>query len=196
MENHWNWTMSMYINRNALVEAYERYKQAYWTWESRWWKIVETIYKQDKKWFYLYIIDTEKCTLVKRDTHLIREQNIDKLSYLCEAEGCGAYIVQHFNGNMLMWTKCGKANDVDVRLAQQINRDYAKQVTEGVCVAFFPCKSSNEALAMESIIREHYENLGYTHLYRSEDRFDDLCAVSDQDIQILNEKLQVLHQLF
>lgn len=187
-------TMTEYKANNDLLGAYERYQTAGNTWKSRWWAVVEEIYYSCEDWAKQYVIDPIKRTLKKiRNSYKGLLENV--MTYECEAEGCGAYIVQHFDANgELLWTKCGKADDAKRRFLQHFTSDYNGVAASGTCIAWYPCKNSNHALTVENIVRDHFEKRGYDLL--GNDRFASLTKMSKWDKLTIKAKASVAGLLF
>lgn len=187
-------TMTEYKANNDLLGAYERYQATNGAWKTRWWGVVEEIYYSCEEWAKQYVIDPIKRTLKKiRNSYKGLLENV--MTYECEAEGCGAYVVQHFDANgKLLWTKCGKADDAKKRFLQHFTSDYNGVAAAGTCVAWYPCKNSNHALTVENIIRDHFEKRGYNLL--GNDRFTDLVEIKKVDWLTIRVKAAIANLLF
>lgn len=187
-------TMTEYKANNDLLGAYERYQTTNGAWKTRWWNVVEEIYYSCEEWAKQYVIDPIKRTLKKiRNSYKGLLENV--MTYECEAEGCGAYVVQHFDAEgHLLWTKCGKADDAKKRFLQHFTSDYNGVAASGLCVAWYPCKNSNHALTVENIIRDHFEKRGYRLL--GNDRFTDLVEINKVDWLTIRVKAAIANLLF
>ena len=189
-------TMREYELESDLLGAYERFEHTTNRWKSRWWALIETIYSKSTFWTKHYILDPIKRVL-KRITkgRLPKHRTENRLIYKVEADGTGAYIVQHFdNKKKSLWIKCGKADNAKKRLEQHFNVDYSGEVKSGIVLGWFPCKNSNHALAMEDIIRDYFQTKGFS--LKGKDRFTDLFEVTENDFKILNAKAEILATLF
>lgn len=191
-------TMADYRAQNNLEGAYERFTTAYKTWKSRWWAVVEEIFDSCAEWAKKYNIDRIHRTLIK----IVRKRGRPRkfilneiMEFRCPAQGCGAYIVQHFDADgEPLWIKCGKADDVQIRLEQHFKSDYKGQAVSGVCLAFFPCADSDLALTVENVIRHHFSKKGLYKL--GNDRFPDLTELTTADLAELTEKIQKISELW
>lgn len=195
-------TMAGYINKGDLEGAYERYQETNKTWKSRWWEVVEKIYNSAEKWAQEYIIDSVARTLTKIVKKISKRGRPRKfflenvMTFNCEAEGCGAYIVQHFDSKgESMWIKPGKADDAKRRMAEHFQKDYRNtDIATGTCLGWFPCKNEDHALAMEDVIRAHFKSKG--HKVSGNDKFPTLREVTEEDFAILKRKSETLATLF
>lgn len=193
-----NYTMNDYRSNNDLVGAYKRFQSASATWQGRWWKVVEDIFNACSAWANYFVIDPIKRTLKK----LTRGRTPNPATLLnhnlifnVKAEGCGAYIVQHFDKKgKHLWIKCGKADNALRRLNQHFTVDYPDQADSGIVWGWFACKNSNHAYAMESVIRDHFERKGLTLL--GNDRFPKLTEITEKDFAELNAKAEMLEKIF
>lgn len=187
-------TMTEYKANNDLLGAYERYQTAGNTWKSRWWAVVEEIYYSCEEWAKRYVIDPIK-HIIKRVYKSRKNFLAENMRFECEAEGCGAYVVQHFNAKgELLWTKCGKADDAKARLLQHFTVDYRDEVVSGVCLKWYPCKNSNHALTVENIIRDHFEKKGCELL--GNDRFAGLEVITVEDWAAIQKNVDIVEQIF
>lgn len=188
-------TMNDYKESADLLGAYERFEKTTKQWKSRWWAVVEEIYTKSAFWMKHFILDPIAHTIKRITRGRLPRQNEEKrLTYKCEAEGTGAYIVQHFDENgKHLWIKCGKADDVKKRLAQHFDSDYKGVAKSGVVLGWFPCKNSNHALAMEDVIRDYFESKAQV---MGHDRFPGLTELTENDFVILNKKAEMLAQIF
>lgn len=192
-------TMAGYIRKNDLEGAYERYQNTSNTWKNRWWEVVEEIFNSSTKWAKEYILDPikrELTKIVKKVAKRGRPRTFfleEVMTFNCEAEGCGAYIVQHFDSNgKAMWIKPGKAEDAKRRMAEHFQKDYRKtDIAKGVCLAWYPCKNKNHALTVENIIRDHFEEKGFTLF--GQDRFTDLAEVTAEDFAEINRRVAIVN---
>jgi hypothetical protein len=185
-----------YLNNNDLLGAYGRYNETIARWKDYWWEAVETIYNSAKEWTKHFIIDSVN-RILKRITRgrlpMINSQGY--LEYQVEADGCGAYLVKHFDSdNKPLWIKCGKADDVQKRLIQHFKKDYRDIAQTGIVLGWFPCKNSNHALSMEDVIRNYFEQKGFELL--GKDRFPKLTEISEADLNELNRRAKILAELF
>lgn len=184
-----------YIRFKDIEGAYERFKKATVRWKNYWWDVVVEIYETVKQIQREFFIDLRNRVLTKKRGRHKSLYLEDVMEFKCIAEGTGAYVVQHFDDKgKLLWTKVGKADDAQKRLAQHFTIDYKGTVKTGICLNWFPAKNSNHALSVENILRDHFENKGY-HLMGN-DRFDNLYSVTKQDWAEINAKLEVLATLF
>ena len=195
-----NHSMDYYINRGDLPGAYERFQNTSASWKSRWWKVVEKIFEKVTGWAKYFSIDNAKRVL-KRLTrgrlpsveNIVKGQN--RLSFNVPAEGCGAYIVEHFDKwDVPLWIKCGKADNVMNRLTQHFTNDYCGEAERGVVLAFYPCKNSNHALTVENIIRDHFEKKGF--VLKGNDRFPKLREITEEDFAELERKIKIVEEIF
>lgn len=178
-------TKDEYLAQNDLLGAYQRFEGTNNRWKTYWWKAVEEIFYKSAKWAKYFLLDPVK-RLLKR---------ISRLVYKVEAEGCGAYIVEHFDSNgKRLWIKCGKADDAKKRLEQHFKVDYKGKAESGTVLGWFPCKNSNHALSMENVIRDHFEAKGFALF--GKDRFPTLSELTAEDVHILSKKAEILATLF
>ena len=183
-----------YINRNDLEGAYTRYDNARANWKEHWWSVVVEIWNKCKDWAKKFALDLENHKLVKL-VKRGRPAKVSNIEYACEAEGCGAYIVQHFDSKgRILWTKVGKADNVQKRLVQHIKSDYAGEAVRALCLHFFPAVDEDHALSIENVLRRHFRKQGYKKL--GNDRFPDLREVTAQDLQTISHKLELLTEIF
>lgn len=184
-----------YIFEEDFLGAYDRFINTTARWKNYWWSAVETIFNQSKFWVKHYIIDPIAKIIKRISRGRLPQIEKDRLIYRVEAEGCGAYIVEHFdkNGNRL-WIKCGKADNAKKRLKQHFDKDYKDLAETGTVLAWFSCKNSNHALSMENIVRDHFEKQGFEIL--GNDRFPTLTKITDKDLFELNQKAEILEKLF
>ena len=191
----WSIAQQKYIDKNDLEGAYHRFRTAYKNWKSHWWSVVEEIWNTCKDWATKFVLDPIKQVLLERDMVKHRGRKSDaQVAYMCEAYGTGAYIVQHYDvDNNLLWTKVGKADKVEKRLREHLNKDYKGTAVFARCIAFYSCKDSDHALSMENLLRNHF-NKRFALL--GHDRFPDLTEVTAEDIETLDEKAKVLATLF
>lgn len=189
-------TMEDYKISGDLLGAYERFEHTSPRWKGSWWKVVEEIHANHAFWLKHFIIDPVK-RIIKRITRG-RLPNFcveNRLTYKVKAEGCGAYVVQHFNqAKHSIWIKCGKADDAKARLEQHFNSDYKGEAYTGTVLAWFPCVNSNHALSMENVIRDHFERKGYP--LKGKDRFPTLTEITPEDLEQLTAKHIELSKLF
>lgn len=189
-------TRNEYLAQNDLLGAYQRFGDTTARWKDYWWEVVEEIFHKSEEWAKQYLLDPIE-RLLKRIT---RKRSITLapkyyLNYKVEAEGCGAYIVEHFDSNgERLWIKCGKANDVKSRLVQHFKVDYKGEAESGTVLGWFSCKNSNHALSMENVIRDYFETKGFALL--GKDRFPTLSELTAEDVQILSQKAEILATLF
>lgn len=189
-----------YIRFKDIEGAYERFKQANLRWKNYWWDVVVEIYNTVKKIQREFFLDLSRRILTKRRGASLRGRPRalyleDVMEFKCEAEGMGAYTIQHFDENgKLLWTKVGKADDAYRRLTQHFTHDYKGVAKTGICLNWFPAKNSNHALSIEDILRDHFQKKGY-HLIGN-DRFDDLREVTEQDWAEINARLNVLATIY
>lgn len=191
-------TMQDYRKENDLVGAYKRYQSATKSWQGRWWKVVEDIFNACTAWAKYFILDPIKRELKKLGRGRIPNPATlvnHNLIFNVPAEGCGAYIVQHFNKKgKHLWIKCGKADDAIRRLNQHFAVDYANEADSGVVLGWYPCKNEDHALAMEDVIRNHFKQKGYA--IKGKDRFPTLYEVTEEDFAELNRKAEILAMIF
>lgn len=120
--------------------------------------------------------------------------NDKRVEFHCEAAGCGAYLVQHFDyKNNPKWIKVGKADDVDKRLSQHLKQDYAGEVKRAVCIAFYPAVDADHALSIENVLRRYFRK---NHKLLGKDRFPTLEEVTAADFEYLNAKIEKLAEVF
>lgn len=188
-----NKSMESYITDNDLEGAYERYKSTSKRWEKSWWATIETIYNNCKEWAKQYILNPIEKTLKKiKNSRISIDSNIQ---YLCNAEGCGAYIVQHYTSSGIsQWIKCGKANNVKSRLKEHFSEKPYKDTVRGVCLAFYPCLNSEHAEASESVIRRYFIEKGYA--LQRQDRFPTLTDISEEDYIEIGKRIDNLKMSF
>ena len=192
--------MDYYINKGDLPGAYDRFQNTSASWKSRWWKVVEKIFEKVKGWAKYFSIDNAKRVL-KRITRgrLPSVENVvkgaNRLVFNVPAEGCGAYIVQHFDKmDKHLWIKCGKADDAIDRLTQHFKNDYYGKAERGVVLGWYSCKNANHALTVENIIRDHFEKKGFALL--GHDRFPELHEVTAEDFAELERKIKIVEEIF
>ena len=182
-----------YINHNDLKGAYARFTSAYRNWKDHWWSVVVEIWDRCKEWAKDYVLDTVKRVLLPRLVKRGRK-SLANVEYECDAYGMGAYIVQHYDAqDEPLWTKVGKANDVHKRLNEHLTKDYRGLAKRAVCLAFYPATSEDHALSIENVLRHHF-NKEYPLL--GNDRFPALSRLTDEDKQIIEEKLKILATIF
>ena len=141
-----------------------------------------------------YVADAVR--IVKRFVRkIVATFHADKrVEFRCEAQGCGAYIVQHFDYNdKPMWTKVGKADNVDKRLSQHLKQDYAGEAKRAVCIAFYPAVDADHALSIENVLRRYFRK---NHKLLGKDRFPTLEEVTAADFEYLNQKIEKLAEVF
>ena len=193
--SEWSNAQQKYIDSNDLEGAYKRFTSTNITWKNHWWSVVEKIWNSCKDWAKDFVLDPIKRILSRRETIKSKGRKTDaQVAYLCEAHGMGAYIVKHYDAeNHLLWTKVGKADDVNKRLRQHLKQDYKGVAVFAQCVAFFPCKNSDHALSMENVLRHHFNTrfglLGH-------DRFPELQEITSDDLEALNQKAEILATIF
>ena len=189
-------TMEDYKATGDLLGAYKRFEETSISWKKRWWAVVEEIHSKHAFWLKHFIIDPINRVLKRITKGRLPKYSVEsRLAYNVKAEGCGAYIVQHFDASKhSLWIKCGKANDAKTRLDQHFKVDYKGVAMTGTVLAWFPCTNSNHALCMENLIRDYYEKKGYTLL--GNDRFTNLVEVTEEDLRILELKASELAKLF
>ncbi|MBR4929817.1 MAG: GIY-YIG nuclease family protein [Bacteroidaceae bacterium] len=184
-----------YIRFKDIEGAYERFKKATLRWKNYWWDVVVEIYETIKQIQREFSIDLAKRILTKKRGRRKSMYLEDVMEFKCIAEGTGAYVVQHFDDKgKLLWTKVGKADDAQKRLAQHFTSDYKNVAKTGICLNWFPAKNSNHAFSIEDILRDHFQKKGY-HLMGN-DRFDDLCEVTEQDWAEINARLNILATIY
>jgi hypothetical protein len=131
---------------------------------------------------------------VKRIASLFTPFNDGRVEYRCEAKGCGAYIVQHFDHNdNFLWTKVGKADKVQKRLQEHLTKDYVGEAYRGVCLYFFPAVDEEHALCIENVLRRYFRK---NHKLLGKDRFPTLEEVTAADFEYLNAKIEKLAEVF
>ena len=191
----WSIAQQKYIDKNDLEGAYKRFSSTYANWKNHWWAVVEEIWNACKDWAKQFVLDPIKRVLRKKEKIQCRGRKSDaQVMYECEAHGTGAYIVKHYDAeNHQLWTKVGKADDVEKRLVQHLKRDYKGKAVFACCVAFFPCKSADHALSMENLLRAHFSKM---HALDGNDKFPTLVDVTAEDLATLDEKAKVLATLF
>lgn len=190
-------TMEMYKKNDDLLGAYAKFQTTSKTWASRWWKCVEEIYANSKKWCHYYIIDPIKRTIRQISRGRARKFFLeDVLDFNnITPTGCGAYIVSHADKfGKHLWTKCGKADDGTARLAQHFTKDYYNIASTGKLIAWYPCKNANHALTVENIIRDHFEKKGLMLL--GNDRFPELVEITTEDYAELERKIKIVEEIF
>lgn len=192
-------TMNDYIKTSDLPGAYERFQNTTGAWKSRWWSVVEEIYNNCVKWAKYFAIDPINRVLKRLTRGRLPDPCTltveSQLTYNVPAEGCGAYIVQHFdNKGKSLWIKCGKADNAKVRLEQHFTKDYYKQAFSGVVLGWFSCKNSNHALTAENIIRDHFQKKGYKLM--GNDRFPSLSEITAEDFAEIERKLKIVEEIF
>lgn len=183
-----------YINRNDLEGAYKRYDTARANWKEHWWSVVVEIWNKCKDWAKKFALDLENHKLVKL-VKRGRPAKVANIEYACEAEGCGAYIVQHFDSKgRILWTKVGKADNVRKRLAEHLKSDYKGEAFSAICLHFFPAKNKNHALSVENVLRDHFEAKGCRLL--GNDRFPTVHEVTAEDLKAISERLYFTNKSF
>lgn len=192
--NEWSIAQQKYIDQNDLEGAYNRFCITYANWKDHWWAVVEEIWTNCKDWAKKFMLDPIKRVLRKREIIEFKGCADAQITYECEAHGVGAYIVKHYDADSnLLWTKVGKADDVEKRLRQHLRQDYKGTAVFAKCIAFYPCNNPDHALSMENLLRYHF-NKTYGLLGR--DRFPELTDVTAEDLATLDEKAKVLATLF
>lgn len=193
--NNWSIAQQKYIDKNDLEGAYKRFVTTYANWKDHWWAVVEEIWNTCKDWAKRFVLDPVNRVLRSREVIKCRGRKSDaQVAYLCEAHGTGAYIVKHYDkDNNLLWTKVGKADNVEKRLREHLKKDYKGTAVFAQCVAFYPCKDPDHALSMENLLRSHFNK---KHGLLGHDRFPDLMEVTAEDLATLDEKAKVLATLF
>lgn len=160
--------------------------------------MVEDIFNACTAWAKYFILDPIKRELKKLGRGRIPNPATlinHHLAFNVPAEGCGAYLVQHFDKKEKhLWIKCGKADDAIRRLNQHFTVDYAGQAQSGAVLGWFPCKNEDHALAMEDVIRAYFKKKGFAIL--GKDRFPDLHEITAEDVAELNRKAEILATLF
>lgn len=191
-------SMNDYRRNNDLMGAYERYQKTNKVWRERWWALVEEIYHASKEWAEKYILNTAERILEKIMKKRGRPRKFflsDVMTFNVEAEGCGAYIVQHFDADgQPLWIKPGKADNAKKRMEQHFKSDYKGQAMSGVCLAWYPCKNKNHALSVENVIRDYFEQKGFFLL--GQDRFPDLTEITEEDYEIINRNISYVNKAF
>lgn len=192
--NQWSIAQQKYIDKNDLLNAYERFRTAYKNWKDHWWAVVEEIWTRCSNWAREWVLDPIKRTLEPLIVKRRGRKATAMVGYRCEAYGMGAYIVQHFNSeDVRLWTKVGKADDVQKRLAQHLNKDYKGTAVRAECIAFYPAKNSNHALSIENVLRDFFNR---KHALLGNDRFPTLEAITPEEFDAIEKKLEILATIF
>lgn len=190
----WSIAQKEYIENNNLEGAYHRYTIAYRNWKEHWWSVVVEIWNKCKDWAKKFALDLKEQKLVKL-VKRGRPAKVSNIEYACEAKGCGAYIVQHFDSKgRILWTKVGKADNVQKRLAEHLKKDYEGEAVRALCLHFFPAKNKNHALSVENILRDHFEEKGCRLL--GNDRFPTVHEVTAEDVEAINARLYFTNKSF
>lgn len=195
-----NHPMDYYINHGDLPGAYARFQATSKSWKSRWWKVVENIFNKVSGWAKYFAIDPisrvlRRITRGRLPSVAVVVKGGDRLTFNVPVEGCGAYIVQHFDeADHHLWIKCGKADDGVNRLNQHFKADYCGQAERGVVLGWYSCKNANHALTVENIIRDHFEKKGFALL--GKDRFPELHEVTAEDFAELERKIKIVEEIF
>ena len=195
--NTFSKAQQIYIDKKDIEGAYDRFQRAYKNWKEHWWNVITTLYEKFERIRKNYKID-----FVNRVVEKIIKRGRKKAFYLdevltfeCDAHGVGAYVVRHYDDRgRILWTKVGKAEDAQKRLAQHFQGEYKENPVSGVCLKWFPAKNENHALSIENILRDHFQKKGYNLI--GNDRFTDLYETTEQDWEEINAKLEVLETLF
>lgn len=191
-------SMNDYKENADLLGAYDRYEKTSRQWKSRWWAIVEEIYNASAEWAKKYILDPVKRTLtaiIKKRGRPAKYKAEEFLTFECEASGCGAYFVEHYDGKGKKWSKCGKADNAHRRLKQHFTVDYKGEITRGVVKLWYPCVNSDHALTMENVMRDYFHHKKNLRLLGN-DRFPDCGELTAEDVEYLNRKYALTKALF
>lgn len=192
--SNWSHAQQKYITNNDLLGAYRRFETAYKNWKDHWWSVVKEIWERCSNWAREWILDPITRTLMPQTIRHRGRKSSAMVGYRCEAQGMGAYIVQHFDDkDTRLWTKVGKADDVQKRLIQHLTKDYKKIATRAECIAFYPAKNSDHALSIENVLRNFF-NQKYPLL--GNDRFPTLENIPEEDFRLIAEKLKILETIF
>ena len=187
-----------YVRKNDLLGAYGKYQKANNRWKNHWWETVEKIYNSGREWAKQYILDPINRTLTLIINNVIKKRRMINIWIEDETQGvngCGAYLVFHYNGNTFQWMKVGKAKDGIKRLKDHFHKDYKDEITHAVVKLWYPCDNSDIALTMENIMRDYFHNKKNFEL-KGNDRFPDCEEITDDDVNYLNGKYELLKQLF
>lgn len=191
-------SMNDYKENADLLGAYDRYEKTSRQWKNRWWAVVEEIYNASAEWAKKYILNPVKRTLtaiIKKRGRPAKYNENDFLTFECEASGCGAYFVEHYDGKRKKWSKCGKADNAHRRLKQHFTVDYKGEITRGIVKLWYPCVNSDHALTMENVMRDYFHHKKNLRLLGN-DRFPDCGELTAEDVEYLNRKYALTKALF
>ena len=110
-------------------------------------------------------------------------------------KGCGAYLVFHYLEGKCLWAKVGKADDGKKRLKEHFKKDYKGNIDKAVVKLWYPCDNSDIALTMENIMRDYFHHKKNFE-WKKQDRFPGLDEITEEDVNYLNGKYELLKQLF
>ena len=188
---------SDYVKENDLMGAYGKYQMANARWKNHWWETVEKIYNSGREWAKQYILDPINRTLTKIGK-AIKERLKNNVYIEDETQGvkgCGAYLVFHYLDNGLQWMKVGKTDKGMSRMYDHFKKDYKDQIDGAIIKLWYPCDNSDIALSMENVMRDYFHNKKNFEL-KKQDRFPDCDEITEDDVNYLNGKYQLLKQLF
>lgn len=185
-----------YVRKNDLLGAYGKYQKANNRWKDHWWETVEKIYNSGRGWAKRYILNPIARTLTK----IVRtiKQLFDDDCIVDETQGvkgCGAYLVFHYLDNDLQWMKVGKTDKGMSRMYDHFTKDYKDQIDGAIIKLWYPCDNSDIALSMENVMRDYFHNKKNFELM-GKDRFPDCEEITEEDVNYLNNKYELLKQLF
>lgn len=188
---------SDYVRENDLMGAYGKYQMANARWKNHWWETVEKIYNSGREWAKQYILDPINRTLTKIGKaikgHLKNNVYIEDETQ--GVKGCGAYLVFHYLEGKCLWAKVGKADDGKKRLKEHFKKDYKGNIDKAVVKLWYPCDNSDIALTMENIMRDYFHHKKNFE-WKKQDRFPGLDEITEDDVNYLNSKYELLKQLF
>lgn len=188
---------SDYVRENDLMGAYGKYQMANARWKNHWWETVEKIYNSGREWAKQYILDPINRTLTKISKAV--KEHLKNNVYIEDetqgVKGCGAYLVFHYLEGKCLWAKVGKADNGKKRLKEHFKKDYKGNIDKAVVKLWYPCDNSDIALTMENIMRDYFHHKKNFE-WKKQDRFPGLDEITEEDVNYLNGKYELLKQLF
>lgn len=176
----------MYIALDDFVGAKIRFDQANSYWQPHWFDVCWTIAQRNPFYLKTYMFNKEECTIIK-------VQVVVKYSDFAPSH---TYLVDLMDeNNERVFTKVGKANNVDIRLNQILRKGYNEADIEDINIQkVYGLPSEDLAEAFESIIK-HYIKTTKDVGYYPRDRFTPF-SFTEEDYAKLDTIQNILIKLF
>lgn len=173
-----NKTGKQYIADNDLEGAIERLENSYKNWKSHWFEVCQIIMNNCKDWAKKYILDP-----ITQTVRTIGDM-IKKSKPKNTAQESHTYLINLYdNAGNWVYTKIGKANNIQQRLRQIAKEKYLGGGGRAEIITYYTLPNDDLAQVLESFMRGYFRK---TKTLIPNDRFDPFTP-TEEDLAVFQQ---------